>query len=201
MKRTINRGEKIMKGRFFTLIIGLCLVASSAMATEPADDADDANKIGNIGYDIYATGGKINLKLPTFDLDLSKGDGTGSGTGSSTTCETKIPAVEIGKLFTSAHAINKYTQLETSRATFDYLTTMGIYNGTVADVSFNGKGGVSSWTTSQYTPGYWGTQNSMIDVYNNNPWLLMGGTGMGGSGFGGYAGLGGFMSASNYARF
>lgn len=197
MKRIIKRGEKIMKGRFFTLIIGLCLVMGSVYA-------EDKKPIGNVGYDIFAEGGQINLKLPSFDLDLTNGSKNGSGTDATVVCSTPIPAVELFKGVVSIHAINKYTQLENNKTVFNYLTTMGIYNGTVADVNFDGKRGkISGWTTQQYTPGYWGTQNAMIDVYANNPWLMMGaGSGFGSSGYGmsNYMNWGAYSTAMQFPR-
>lgn len=186
MNKTINKGEKIMKGRFFTLIIGLCLVAGSAMASEGTWTT--TNKI---------TGGDIEIILPPLKFDLSNQGANGSGTPSQVYCGTPIPAVEVGKLFAQAHNINKYTQLRTTQETMKYLTAMGIYNGTTADVAFNGKGGITDWTTTQQTPGYWGTQIAMIDAMSNNPMLAMimngsGGSMMGGNMWSGYSSFGSY---------
>lgn len=195
MKRTIKRGEKIMKGRFFTLILGLCLVATSAMAQDGSKIYND-NGTNYLGIPIQTKG---SITVNFGDMVLSP-EGSGSGTGTTINCKRKIPAVEMFKGVVNIHGINKYTQLETTRATFDYLTTMGIYNGTVSDVNFNSKGGVSNWTTTQYTPGYWGTQNAIVDMYNNNSWLLMGMGGMGGSLNGGWGSWGGYYGATQNPR-
>ncbi len=196
MKRIIKRGEKIMKGRFFTLIIGLCLVAGSAMAQEENG--------GTWTTKNTIKGGNIEIILPPLKFDLSNQGVGGSGTDATVVCSTPIPAVELFKGVVSIHAINKYTQLENNKTVFNYLTTMGIYNGTVANVSFDGKRGkISSWTTQQYTPGYWGTQNAMIDVYANNPWLMMGtGGGFGSSGYGmsNYMNWGAYSTAMQFPR-
>jgi hypothetical protein len=195
MKRIIKRGEKIMKGRFFTLIIGLSLVLSGNLFA-----TNDPVKVG----ETYVQGGNTTIILPDNTIDLSNQGKNGSGTDATVVCSTPIPAVELFKGVVSIHAINKYTQLENNKTVFNYLTTMGIYNGTVANVSFDGKRGkISSWTTQQYTPGYWGTQEAMIAVYANNPWLMMGaGSGFGSSGYGmsNYMNWGAYSTAMQFPR-
>ncbi len=192
MNKTINKGEKIMKGRFFTLIIGLCLVAGSAMAGDDPTITFTPTVNGDFSVPIKAPDGAFQMNW------VSNGQNSGgSGTNSTVYCGTPIPAVEVGKLFAQAHNINKYTQLRTTQETMKYLTAMGIYNGTTADVAFNGKGGITGWTTTQQTPGYWGTQIAMIDAMSNNPMLAMimngsGGSMMGGNMWGGYSSFGSY---------
>ena len=185
MKKTIERGEKIMKGRFFTLIIGLSLVVGNVWG-----DNNTPPKIasGSIPVNIY--GGGYSITLPTQTFDLSKNGGSGS-TGTSVSCRTPIPGVEYFKVAAGIHAVNKYTQLQTTRTTFDYLKTMGIYNGTSYDVKFNKNGSIASYAgvPSMKSPGYWGIQAQMIDAMASNPimaMMMMGGsTGLSGGNLGG----------------
>ena len=187
-----------MKGRFFTLILGLCLVATSAMAQDK-DEPKKADITGSIPVNIYTSG--YNITLPGVDMDLSKNGVNGSGGDTTINCATKIPAVEMLKGAGQIHAVNKYTQLATTQAAFNYLTVMGIYNGTVAEPSFNKNGSLASWTNSQYTPGYWGTQNAIVDMYSNNSWLMFGMGGLGGGMNGGWGSWGGYQSASMFPRW
>ncbi len=166
MKKTIERGEKIMKGRFFTLIIGLSLVVGNAWAADVPKIAS-----GSIPVNIY--GGGYSITLPTQNFDLSKQGGAG-GTGTSISCRTPIPALEMFKVGAGIHAVNKYTQLQTTKTTFDYLKTMGIYGGMApTSIKFD-KNGISlpSGLSKQFT-GYFDIQSQMIDSMASNPMMAM----------------------------